>query len=155
NQYPLSIASRQVGDISVWENLEPAKGSVPLPPPTKTLSLSGIVHRMINAPDGRWLYFLDTHNRKLGRIDTTTAAIDKVIDTLSPGTRSFCLTPDGKRIYCCSEGNRLDVIDTAQFKHIKTVRLNKGQPGEVAATNEGLVFLVGKMIPGAGRAANC
>ena len=72
--------------------------------------------RFVNAPDGRWLYFLDTVNRKIGRIDPDKAAVDKEIDNISPGTKSFCLTADGKKIYCCSDSNRVDVIDAQAFK---------------------------------------
>jgi DNA-binding beta-propeller fold protein YncE len=119
-----------------------------LPAPTRTIPLGGVVQRFVNAPDGRWLYFLDTHNRKLARIDPEKAAVDKEIDTLSPGTKAFCLTPDGKTIYCCSDSNRIDVIDAGEFKKARTVVLDKGQPTGIAASNEGVVFLVGQKVEG-------
>jgi hypothetical protein len=143
---PISTTQRGAGDISVWENLRPEQDDVPLPAPSKTISLGGVVQRFINSPDGKWLYYLDSHNRKLGRIDTATASIDQQIDKLSPGTKSFCMTADGKKIYCCSEHNRIDIIDTEPFQLSKTVRLNKGQPTDIAASNAGLLFLVGKNV---------
>lgn len=143
---PISVAQRVVGDVSVWEGAGPAADNVPLPAPTKTVPLRGIVQRFVSAPDGRWLYFLDTHNRKLARIDPDKAAVDKEIDALSPGVKAFCLTPDGKKIYCCADTNRIDIIDAQQFKVEKSVRLDKGQPCDVAASNEGLVFLVGQRV---------
>lgn len=143
---PLSVVQRTASDIRVWENLKPEQENIPLPEPSKTIPLGGVVQRFISSPDGKWLYFLDTHNRKLGRIDTTTATIDQQIDKLSPGTKSFCMTADGKKIYCCSEHNRIDIIDTEPFQLTKSVRLNKGQPRDIAASNAGLLFLVGKKV---------
>jgi hypothetical protein len=140
------LAERTAADISVWENLRPEKEKLPLPAPNKTIALGGIIPRFINSNDGNWLYFLDVHNRKLGRIDPEKAAIDKEIDALTPGTKAFCLTPDGKTIYCCSDSNRIDIIDTKEFKRTKTVILDRGQPTSIAASNEGLVFLVGQKV---------
>jgi hypothetical protein len=139
---------RPTADLSVWEKLAPADSNPPLPAPSKTIPLRGIIQRLINSPDGRWLYFLDVHNRKLGRIDTAKVAVDKEIDTLSPGTSAVCLTPDGKKIYRCSDANRIDIIDTARFKLDRTVSLNKGKPTDIAASNEGLVLLVGEQVEG-------
>jgi hypothetical protein len=144
------FGERPVADITVWEKLAPDKDNVPMPAPTKTLPLKGIVRRFINSPDGRWLYYLDTHNRKLGRIDPDKAAVDKEIDTISPGTKSFCVAADGKRLYCCSDSNRIDVIDAAAFKLEKSVKLDRGQPTDIGATNAGLVYLVGAQIGDAG-----
>jgi hypothetical protein len=141
---PLSATPRSVGALGVWEDLPPPGDKVPLPPPKKTIPLRGIVQRLISSPDGRWLYFLDVHNRKLGRIDTDRLAVDREIDDLSPGARAFCLTPDGNTIYCCADTNALDVIDAREFKLTGRVRLDRGQPSDVAASNEGLVFLVGQ-----------
>src|SRR5262249_5509849 len=102
---------RPAGDLLVWESLTPNGKNDPLPAPSKTLRLGGIVSRMINSHDGRWLYFLDVHNRKLCRIDSETAQIDREITSLTAGVTAFCLTPDGKRIYCSSEAGLLDVLD--------------------------------------------
>jgi len=154
---PLSIGERVVADISVWEGLKPSGDMGLLPAPHKTIPLHGIVQRLIYSPDGRWLYFLDSHNRKIGRIDAKTATIDKELDNLSSGAKGLCLTPDGKKLYCCADSNRIDVIDAAAFKLIKTVRLDKGQPFDIAASNEGLLFLVGQNIavPGSFGMQNC
>jgi hypothetical protein len=143
-----------VADIHVWEKLAPNKDDMPMPAPTKVLPLKGIVRRFINSPDGRWLYYLDVENRKLGRIDPDKVAVDKEIEQLSPGTRSFCVTGDGKRIYCCSESNRIDVINAATFKLEASVMLDRGQPTDIAATNSGLVYLVGGKVGDEGRSDN-
>ncbi len=144
----ISMMERKVADILVWEKLKPTLDKDLLPAPSKVITLRGIVQAFINSHDGRWLYFLDVHNRKLGRIDTAKATIEKEIDTLSPGVKAFCLTPDGKKIYCCSSANKVDVIDAVAFKLIQTVRLDRGKPIDIAATNQGFVFMVGdEQIP--------
>jgi hypothetical protein len=134
-------------DISVWENLAPPdRDNVPMPAPTRTIPLRGVVRKFVNAPGGRWLYFLDVNNRKLVRIDPEKGAADREIDTISPGTQSFCVTADGKKIYCCSNSNRVDVIDAEAFKLLRSVRLDRGQPTDIAATNSGLVYMVGAKV---------
>ncbi len=140
----VSIQKRNVGDISVFENLTPVANGANLPAATRSLKIGGIAARLLNSPDGKWIYYLDTHNRMLGRIDVEKVAIDKTIDGLSTSAANFCLTPDGKRIYCCSTTNRIDVIDTADFKLSHSVSLNKGQPFDIAATNDGIIFFVGQ-----------
>ncbi len=140
---PVSIAARGVGDIDVYENLDPANETAALPAPTKRIPLAGIVKRMLHSSDGRWIYALDTHNRRLVRIDTEKGAIDKEIKNISTSVKSFCLTPDGKKIYCCSETNRIDLIDPVEFKLVRSVTIDKGQPVDIGATNEGIVFLAG------------
>ncbi len=145
---------RKVSDIQVWERLAPEKDNLPMPVPTMVIPLKGVVQRFINSPDGRWLYYLDINNRKLGRIDPDKVAIDKEIEDISPGTRSFCIAADGKRIYCCSESNRIDVIDAATFKLEASVKLDRGQPTDIAATNSRLVYLVGGKSGDQGRADN-
>ena len=135
------------GDISVWENLAPPeRDNVPMPAPSKTIPLRGVVRKFVNAPDGRWLYFLDVNNRKLCRIDAEKGAVDKEIANISPGTQSFCVTADGKKIYCCSDSNRVDVVDAEAFKLLRSVRLDRGQPTDIAASNSGLVYMVGAKV---------
>lgn len=141
---PVSIRKRDVGDISVFEKLNPKLNAGKLPAATHTLPIRGIAVRLIHSPDGKWIYYLDTHNRILGRIDVEKVAIDKTIDGVSTSVSNFCLTPDGKRIYCCSSTNRIDVIDTGEFKLLHSVSIDRGQPSDIAATNEGLVFLAGQ-----------
>lgn len=141
---PPSIARRTVEDIEVYEGLAPQGDKNPLPAPTKMIPLRGLIKRFIPSPDGRWLYLLDTHNRKVCRIDTDKAAIDQEVADISTSTTSFCLTPDGKKIYCCSQTNRIDVIDTATFKLERAVTINKGQPTDIAATDQGMVILIGE-----------
>jgi hypothetical protein len=134
---------RNLGDIEVYEKLNPANDTGVLPGADKLIPLNGIVKRMLHSTDGRWVYALDTHNRKLVRIDTQKGAIDKEVKDISTSTRSFCLTPDGKKIYCCSETNRIDIIDPGEFKLIRSVSLDRSQPVDIGATNEGIVFLAG------------
>jgi sugar lactone lactonase YvrE len=140
---PVSIADRGISDINVYENLNPANETGALPAPNKRIPLAGIVNRMLHSPDGRWVYALDVHNRRLVRIDTQKGVIDKEVKNISTSTRSFCLTPDGKKIYCCSTTNRIDIIDPVEFKLVRSVSLDRSQPVDIGATNEGIVFLAG------------
>jgi hypothetical protein len=135
-----------VGAIEIFDGLDPKGDAGPLPAPTRTIELRGIVQRLIASPDGRWLYFLDTHNRQLGRIDTQTATVDKTNDKISAGARAFCLTPDGKKLYCCAEPHRIDVIDAATLQVERSVDLSQGQVKDIAATDKGIVFVLNSVV---------
>ncbi len=140
----VTLARPVVGPIEIYEGLNPKGDAEPLPAPTKKIDLRGIVKRLVSSPDGRWVYFLDTHNRKVGRIDTQAGTVDQTNDKISTGTSSFCLTPDGKKLYCCSDTNRIDVLDAATLQLEKAVTLSAGQPVDIAATDKGVVFLLGR-----------
>jgi hypothetical protein len=137
---------REWDDIHVFEDLNPVKMDGNIPEPAKEIPFGGIAKRMLLSADGRWIYCLDTYNNRLVRIDIKKGAIDKEVKDISASTGSFCLTPDGKKIYCCSAKNRIDLIDAVEFKLIRSVSLDRGQPVDVAATNEGMVFLAGPPV---------
>lgn len=156
---PLVVAGRKVGDISVWEQADPGEEGKPLPKPDRVLPLGGVAARMIASPDGKWLYFLDVHNQALRRIDQDTGALDEAkVDGLSPKTVACCLTPNGKKLYCCSMSNRIEVIDAATFRKTGTVMLDRGEPTDIAAYDAGQVLLVGLKqisLDGAFGGSNC
>lgn len=89
------------------------------------------------------MYALDVHNRKLLRVGGDGPKVESELE-LGPGVTSCCLTPDGKKLYACSSSNRIDEIDAASFKPLRSVRFGFGQPTDVAATNEGLCYLAGR-----------
>ena len=136
--------TQPVGDIHVWDSLVPREQGVPLPPPSRTLPLKGVVASMIASPDGKFVYFLDTHNRKVGRIHADDGKIDRELDTISAGPVAMCMTADGKRLYCCSTSGKIDVIDTATFKLLASVKHDATSPISIAATNSGVVYLVSR-----------
>jgi hypothetical protein len=140
----LPRAGQYVGDIQVWENLEPNGGVVNLPAPVRTLPLKGFVTRFANAPDGSWLYFLDSESRMLGRIDPKTGTIDRTIGPMAVGASQFCVTPNGKKIYCCSTERAVDLVDAEKFEFEKEIRTDAMSPIDIAATDKGRVYLVGK-----------
>jgi hypothetical protein len=154
---PPAFAKRNVGDIEVYEKLDPNGEADEMPRPTRAILVRGLVGRLIASADGRWVYFLDVHNGKLGRIDAEAGTVDRLLDDLSPDTLAFCLRPDGKKIFTCSQGGQLDIIDAASFKHERTIALNKGKPHEIAVTDKGMVFLLGQDLgpgfPSKGNAA--
>jgi hypothetical protein len=142
----LNVWTPVVGAIEIFDGLDPKGDAGPLPAPTRTIELRGIVQRLIASPDGRWLYFLDTHNRQIGRIDTQTATVDKTNDKISAGARAFCLTPGGKKLYCCAEPHKIDVIDAATLQVERSVDLEKGQVKDIAATDKGIVFVINSVV---------
>jgi hypothetical protein len=97
----------------------------------------------VNAPDGSWLYFLDAETRMLARIDPVVGTVDRKIGPMSPGASQFCVTPDGKKIFCCSRENIIEVVDAEKFEYVKDVRISEGNPVDIAATDKGMVYLVG------------
>jgi hypothetical protein len=153
---PPGLAPRPVGDLHVYDRLDPKGDADEMPPPAHTILLRGRVERLIASPGGRWIYFLDVHNHKLGRIDTDAAAVDRSVEDLSPDTLSFCLTPDGKKLYTCSAAGRLDVIDAASFEVERSVALDRGKPHDIAATDRGIAFLIGQeLVDGASSPRQC
>ncbi len=150
---PPALARRTVGDVEVYENLAPQGDADELPPPARTILLRGLVGRLLTSPDGRWVYFLDVLNGKVGRIDTDAGTVDHVVDDIAPGTLAFCRSPDGRRLYTCSAAGRIDVIDTVGFTLERSVTLRRGKPFEIAANDKGVVFLLGQDLPGKGNCA--
>jgi hypothetical protein len=145
---PLLLAQRPAGDVLVYDRLAPLGDAGDLPPPSRTILLRGIVTRMIPSADGRWTYFLDVLNGKLGCIDTEAGTVHRVCDQVAAGTLGFCLTPDGKRLYTCSAAGRIDVVETATLQLQRVVRLARGKPHEIVATDRGIVFLLGQELNG-------
>jgi hypothetical protein len=143
---PPALAKRTVREIEIYDDLGPKGEADELPRPSAAILLNALIGRMVSSKDGRWIYFLDVQNGKLGRIDADKGTVSGSVDRLSEGTRAFCLTPDGKTIYCCADTGHLDVIDTAAFGLEHTVTLNRGKPFEIAATDRGVVFLLGQDV---------
>jgi hypothetical protein len=143
---PINVWTPVVGAIEIFDGLDPKGDAGPLPAPTRTIELRGIVQRLIASPDGRWLYFLDTHNRQLGRIDTQTATVDKTNDRISAGARALCLVPGGKKLYCCADPHRIDVVDAATLQVERSVDLGQGQVKDIAATDKGMVFVLNSVV---------
>jgi hypothetical protein len=138
------FARRSVGNLVVYADLHPKGDADELPRPLGRILVDGLVGRMICSKDGRSIFFLDVQNGKVGRIDAENIAVNGSVDNLSEGVTAFCLTPDGKKIYCCATTGQIDVIDVASFKLEHTVALDRGRPFEIAATDKGIVFLLGQ-----------
>ena len=139
----LSPERRPAGDILVWDSLAPKGDAGELPAQDRKLELNGVVRKMIASSDGKYLYFLDPQNRRVGRINAEKGKIDKLQEDLSADAVSMCLTADGKRIYCLSARKKIDVVDAATFRLLATLSFDKGVPQDIAATNAGLVLVAG------------
>jgi hypothetical protein len=125
-------------DLLVWDSVPVADLGKGLRAPDRVLEVNGLVTCLIRSPDGRWLYFIDQTNKKLGRIDSKTGAIEKRVD-LSAALTHGCITADGKRLVCYG-GERINVIDLETFTSAVRIRTG-GKVYGLAATNSGLVFL--------------
>ncbi len=124
--------------------------------PAATIPLGGTVGNLILSPNGKWLYYLNLADRKLGRIDTTKLRRAGEL-RLADGTESLCLTPDGKMLYASAtvsghisgllKGNtslegRIQVIDPTKMQLLKAFSV-AADPYEVVARDDGLVFVTG------------
>jgi hypothetical protein len=138
------FARRSVGNLVVYADLRPKGDADELPRPLGRILVDGLVGRMICSKDGRSIFFLDVQNGKVGRIDAENIAVNGSVDNLSEGVLAFCQTPDGKKIYCCAITGHIDVIDVATFKLEHTLTLHRGRPFEIAATDKGILFLLGQ-----------
>ena len=138
---------RSPGDIQIWDSLTISREKPQIPAPTRTLPLKGIIVRMISSPDGKFVYFLDKHNGKVGRIDAETGKIDREVKGLPVNMVTMCLTADGKRLYCCSADSRIEVIDTVAFRLLGRVKHDQGVPLDIAATNSGLLYMIAMSKP--------
>lgn len=127
-------------DLHLYDTRElPAEGAELKP--LRVLPLRGVVQHLFVSPDDAWLYFLDTHNRKVGRVDLKQQKLDRENDQITESTNAMCLTPNGKALYTCSSINVVQRLDPATLKVEKTFRIDRGQPNGVQATDAGYVFL--------------
>jgi hypothetical protein len=101
---PGSRAALPIGDLDVYEVRDllqgaPVEGKLQ---PKQTIPIRARVESLGLAPDGQWLYYLDTAGNKIGRINTNTLQIEGATPPLLPTTDRMCLTPDGKTLYAAS-----------------------------------------------------
>ncbi|MGE3806349.1 MAG: hypothetical protein AB7K24_16900 [Gemmataceae bacterium] len=112
--------------------------------PVNSLTVGGVLVELCLSPDDAYLYYLDSHNRKIGRVDLARQKIDRESPELIRDTRAMCLSADGKKLYTCSEDeNTVQVLDPATLKVEKSIKLKEGGPKNLQATNTGHVFLNG------------
>jgi sugar lactone lactonase YvrE len=108
--------------------------------PARVVPLGGRAEGLTLSPDHQWLYFLDTPGRRLGRVNLEAGKLDGALDGLSAGVRCFCLTPNGKSLFCCGTDGVLQELDAFQWKPLSTWKLSGSYRG-VQAT-EGRVVLL-------------
>ncbi len=109
--------------------------------PRNVVAVGVVVECLAVLPDDSWLYFLDTQNHKVGRVNLADGRLDAENEEIAPGTSAMCLTPDGKALYTCAESNVVQKLDPATLQIVKTIRLDKGTPKGIQATDRGDVFL--------------
>jgi WD40 repeat protein len=129
-----------IADLHLYDTKAIADKAGPLTP-SKVIPLGGIVYHLYVSPDDNWLYYLDSHNRKIGRLDLKTATLDKENDQLEAGTNAMCMAPDGKKLYTCSTTNVVQVLDAASLRIEKTFKISSVKPIGIQATDNGYVFL--------------
>jgi hypothetical protein len=109
--------------------------------PVKVLHLHGVVQQLLLSPDDAWLYYLDTHNHKVGKIDLKLQKLERETNQIDPATNDLCQPPNGKSLYTCASSNVVQQLDPATLKIQKTLRIDRGAPNGIQATNSGYVFL--------------
>jgi hypothetical protein len=109
--------------------------------PTKTIPVHGVIPQLCMSPDDNWMYYLDAHNRKVGRVNLKEGKLDGETDQIVPDTLAMCLTPNGKKLYTCSKSNAVQILDPATLKIEKTIRFHEANPTGIQATDTGYVFL--------------
>jgi predicted Zn finger-like uncharacterized protein len=129
-----------IADLHLYDTIAIAQPTGKLMP-TKTIPLRGIVYHLYVSPDDSWLYYFDSHNRKVGRLELKTATIDRENDEVVPGTNAMCMAPNGKKLYTCSATNAVQVLDAATLKIERTFKISDVRPNGIQATDAGYVFL--------------
>ncbi len=139
-QLPLPWWDFGIADLQVFDTrtFGPAGGEVT---PKKTIPVGGIITHLCLSPDDNWLYYLDTHNRKVGKVNLKDGSEAGSTGAIAGGTNGLCLTPDGKKLYTCSSNNVVQVLDPATLKVEKTIHFDDVSPTGLQATDKGNVFL--------------
>src|SRR5262249_41731696 len=103
---PSALMKLGVADLYLYDTRALPQGDAVLSP-TKIISLGGVIQHLFVSPDDAWLYFLDTQNRKIGRIDLKEGKLDGTSIAVAPDTTGLCLTPNGNTLYTCSRSNQV------------------------------------------------
>jgi hypothetical protein len=140
NQSPLPLWDFGIADLEIYDTNKLNNPGAVLKP-TKTISVRGIIKQLCMSPDDAWIYYLDVHNRKIGRVNLREGKLDGETDQLVPDTNSLCLTPNGTKLYTCSSTNAVQIFDPATLKVEKTIRIHEANPTGIQATDKGYVFL--------------
>jgi sugar lactone lactonase YvrE len=137
---PLPWFDFGIADLEIYDTNKPGEPGETLQP-TKTIPVGGVITQLCMSPDDAWMYYLDVHNRKVGRVNLKEGKLDGENDQIVPGTNSMCLTPNGKKLYTCSNTNAVQILDPATLKIEKTIRFHEANPTGIQATDKGYVFL--------------
>src|SRR5207244_1333473 len=125
----------QVTLVKDWVDLKPAA----------TFSVGGTIGRLLLAPDGKALYYLDLTGWTAGKLRTPT--LERVATKpLSRGTLTLAMSPDGKVLVAPWEtaayrlsSRGLQVLDTATFASRASIPLD-GAPHDVAV-GDGMAYV--------------
>lgn len=124
--------------------------------PRAVIPVDGPLSSLILSPNGKWLWFLNAAESKLGRVDTTTLKRDREL-SLTPGTEVLALTLDGQTLYSLAPAipavsglpvekiSRLQVIDPLQMVVRKTLPIPVSVY-DLAVADSGRVYLSGAPV---------
>jgi hypothetical protein len=107
-------------------------------------SLSGTLGSLVLSPDGRTLYYLNVSEARLGSLEAATLKGGREL-RLAERTETLVSAPDGKALYAVAAANkdaRVQVIDPSRMERTKNFTV-AAEPYDVAAGNDGLLFLTG------------
>jgi hypothetical protein len=109
--------------------------------PRHVLPVGGDILEILTSADRRWLFYLarSADGVHLGRIDAEQCTDDSWLP-LPAETRALCRTADGATLYTAG-GKTVCVIDPEPFRLTRRVEVDAGDIHDIAAGNDGRVFL--------------
>jgi hypothetical protein len=132
------------GDLHAYDIRELRSGRKPAGArlhPRHVLPVDGDILEILASADRRWLFYLarSADGVHLGRIDAERCAADARL-SLPAETRALCRTADGATLYAAG-GRTVYAIDPEPFRLRQRVEVNASDIHDIAADNDGRVFL--------------
>lgn len=112
--------------------------------PTAIVKLNSTISDLNFSSDRAWIYFLNTSEGKIQRLDTAKRKLDSAEVEVVEGSGRMAMSPDGKTLFvCASEGQsgKIQVVDLAALKINSTFKI-RFDPFDIKA-GSGLVYATG------------
>jgi hypothetical protein len=123
--------------------------------PVAKIAVQAAVGRFYFSPDHRYLYFLNSADGRIQRIDVLARRLDTASVEVTDGTDSMCMSPDGRYIYTAAsptghspyvgagkERGKLHVVDVQQLRIISTFEI-PFDPFEMVVSSSGTLYVSG------------
>lgn len=123
----------------------PVKGSLR---PAAVIPVGGTIPSLLLSPNGKWLYYLNAVEGKVGRVNTAMFKRDHELK-LADGTETLALTRNGKTLFATTSSHskiaasgQIQLIDPLKMELRKTLR-SPVEFFDLAARDDDLVYLSG------------